>query len=65
MSCQPLYRIAIIVVLGTAAGCSGEYTAPSRAIAQDMAATSARAGGTTHLSGTTTFRDSDLAPLRN
>jgi hypothetical protein len=64
MLCQPLFRIAIIVVLGAAGGCSGEYTPPSRAIAQDVAATSAGGGGTTHLSGTTTFRDSDLAPLR-
>jgi hypothetical protein len=62
---QPLSRIAIIiVVLGTVVGCSGEYTPPSRAVAQDIAATSAGGGGTTHLSTTTTFRDSDFAPLR-
>ena len=61
---QPLSRIAIIVVLGTVVGCSGEYTPPSRAIAQDMAATSASGGGTAHLSGTTTFRDSDFAASR-
>jgi hypothetical protein len=62
---QPLSRIAIIiVVLGTVVGCGGEYTPPSRAIAQDVAATSAGGGGTTHLSGTTTFRDSDFAAPR-
>jgi hypothetical protein len=60
----PLSLIALVVVLGAASACSGEYTPPSRAIAQDMAATSAGGGGTTHLSATTTFRDSDLAPLR-
>ncbi len=62
---RPLSRIALaVVVLGIAGGCSGEYTPPSRAIAQDMAATSAGGGGTTHLSSTTTFRDSDLATPR-
>ena len=56
--------IAIVVMLGAASACSGEYTPPSRAIAQDMAATSAGGGGTAHLSHTTTFRDSDLASPR-
>ncbi len=62
---RPLSCIAIIMVMfGTAGGCSGEYVPPSRAIAQDIAATSTAGGGTTHLSSTTTFRDSDLAAPR-
>jgi hypothetical protein len=62
---QPFSCTALIVtVLATVGGCTGEYTPPSRAIAQDMAATSAGGGGTAHLSHTITFRDSDLASPR-
>jgi hypothetical protein len=53
-----------MIALGGLSACSGEYTPPSRAIAQDMAATSAGGGGTTHLISTTNFRDSDLSSPR-
>jgi hypothetical protein len=65
MTRRPLSPITLIVIaLGATSACSGEYTPPSRAIAQDIAATSAGGGGTAHLSSTTTFRDSDLAAPR-
>ena len=65
MTRGPLSPIAMIVIaLGAISACSGEYTPPSRAIAQDMAATSTGGGGTAHLSSTTNFRDSDLSSPR-
>lgn len=61
---SPSTLAILLLALGTASGCSGEYVPPSRAIAQDMAATSAGGGSTARLTSTTNFRDSDLAPRR-
>lgn len=61
---SPATLAILVVALGTASACSGEYVPPSRAIWQDMAATSAGGGSTARLTSTTNFRDSDLAAPR-